>query len=168
MLGGNPGATPPRPGEAGGAPRGTCTVAELDAAAVEAMVRLEVANMAGRYERNGDPLLQELAAEPSLRVVRAMRGDKLAGFTVVDRTCKPRSFVLELHVEEASRGCGLGRALLYEALDIRAVDLQVHETNTEAIGFYEHLGFCKQVLAPPTTPQAVRIWTMRRKRGVGV
>ena len=113
-------------------------------------------------------MLDVLADEPLLWVVRAMDGDRLAGFTVVCRTCKPRPYVYELHVAEGSRGCGLGRALLAEALDVRAIELQVHETNAEAMGFYEHIGFTRHQRIAPTPPEKEGVWVMRRKRNAGL
>jgi ribosomal protein S18 acetylase RimI-like enzyme len=54
---------------------------------------------------------------------------------------------LHIDLEERARGTGLGRVLIERLLDelrergIAGVHLGVDDSNTNAIGFYEHLGF---------------------------
>ena len=101
--------------------------------------------------------------EPRLRVVQARDGNKIAGFiVVVDRACKPRSFVIELHVHPDYRRCGLGRQLLTEALGVAAAELHCHPGNDEARCFYERVGFLEQ----PKRDGGMRV--MRRRRGGGL
>ena len=57
------------------------------------------------------------------------------------------SYVSILHVRSEFRECHLGRKLMGKAIEyskvcgLRTIKLQVNKTNTNAIGFYRHLGF---------------------------
>ena len=51
---------------------------------------------------------------------------------------------------------------------MRAVELQVHETNAEALGFYEHIGFTRHQRIAPTPPEKEGVLVMRRKRNAGL
>ena len=84
------------------------------------------------------------------------------GFVVADRACKPRSFVIELHVHLDFKGCGLGRQLLAEALGVAAAELHCHAGNEKARGFYEHVGFVQQARRDDG------MLVMRRRRGGGL
>lgn len=72
----------------------------------------------------------------NLYVYQDEKGD-LLGFMGVS------GFMLEmLFVDASSRGRGIGRELLHyavENLNVRKLD--VNEQNTQAVGFYTHLGF---------------------------
>jgi ribosomal protein S18 acetylase RimI-like enzyme len=63
----------------------------------------------------------------------------------------------DLYVTDAARGAGLGRALVEAAIDratvrgCRRVELDVNESNTQAIGFYESLGFTTEPKPPGRT-----------------
>jgi GNAT superfamily N-acetyltransferase len=63
----------------------------------------------------------------------------------------------DLFVEEVARGGGLGRALVSAAIDrarergCRRIELDVNEQNTEAIAFYESLGFTTEPKPPGRT-----------------
>ncbi len=47
-----------------------------------------------------------------------------------------------LFVDDGSRGKGVGRRLVGYAVDnLKAVTVDVNEQNTQAVGFYEHVGF---------------------------
>lgn len=47
-----------------------------------------------------------------------------------------------LFIDPASRGRGVGKALLAHAIDAMAADaLDVNEQNVQAVGFYRHAGF---------------------------
>jgi ribosomal protein S18 acetylase RimI-like enzyme len=63
----------------------------------------------------------------------------------------------DLYVDEGARGTGLGRALVTAAFDsarkrgCRRIELDVNETNTDAIAFYESLGFTTEPKPPGRT-----------------
>jgi ribosomal protein S18 acetylase RimI-like enzyme len=63
----------------------------------------------------------------------------------------------DLYVEEGARGTGLGRALVNAAFErasergCRRIELDVNETNTDAIAFYESLGFTTEPKPPGRT-----------------
>jgi GNAT superfamily N-acetyltransferase len=63
----------------------------------------------------------------------------------------------DLYVEDRARGDGLGRALVTAALErakrrgCRRVELDVNERNTEALAFYERLGFTTEPKPPGRT-----------------
>jgi ribosomal protein S18 acetylase RimI-like enzyme len=63
----------------------------------------------------------------------------------------------DLFVEKAARGGGLGRALVCAAVErarergCRRIELDVNEQNTEAIAFYESLGFTTEPKPPGRT-----------------
>jgi ribosomal protein S18 acetylase RimI-like enzyme len=63
----------------------------------------------------------------------------------------------DLYVDGAARGTGLGRALVTAALEraiargCRRVELDVNEQNTDALAFYERLGFTTEPKPPGRT-----------------
>jgi ribosomal protein S18 acetylase RimI-like enzyme len=63
----------------------------------------------------------------------------------------------DLFVDESARGTGLGRALVNAGLErakergCRRIELDVNETNTDAIAFYEALGFTTKPKPPGRT-----------------
>ena len=63
----------------------------------------------------------------------------------------------DLYVDESARGTGLGRALVEAAFErarargCRRIELDVNESNTEAIAFYESLGFTTEPKPPGRT-----------------
>jgi ribosomal protein S18 acetylase RimI-like enzyme len=63
----------------------------------------------------------------------------------------------DLYVDESARGTGLGRALVNAAFDrarergCRRIELDVNESNTAAIAFYEQLGFSTEPKPPGRT-----------------
>jgi ribosomal protein S18 acetylase RimI-like enzyme len=63
----------------------------------------------------------------------------------------------DLYVEDSTRGTGLGRALVEAAFErarergCRRIELDVNETNTNAIAFYESLGFTTEPKPPGRT-----------------
>ncbi|MGH2712541.1 MAG: GNAT family N-acetyltransferase [Thermoleophilaceae bacterium] len=63
----------------------------------------------------------------------------------------------DLYVEDDARGAGLGRALVTAAVEraaargCRRMELDVNETNTAAIAFYESLGFTTEPKPPGRT-----------------
>jgi ribosomal protein S18 acetylase RimI-like enzyme len=63
----------------------------------------------------------------------------------------------DLYVDESARGTGLGRALVKAAFErarvrgCRRIELDVNETNTDAIAFYESLGFTTEPKPPGRT-----------------
>jgi ribosomal protein S18 acetylase RimI-like enzyme len=63
----------------------------------------------------------------------------------------------DLYVDESARGTGLGRALVNAAFErarargCRRVELDVNESNADAIGFYEALGFTTEPKPPGRT-----------------
>jgi ribosomal protein S18 acetylase RimI-like enzyme len=63
----------------------------------------------------------------------------------------------DLYVTDAARGAGVGRALVSAALErarqrgCKRVELDVNESNTEAIAFYEGLGFTTEPKPPGRT-----------------
>ena len=74
---------------------------------------------------------------PYVRLYGYQRNGVLTGFMGVAEDSLEMLFV-----EHEYRGTGMGRALLCHALrelHVRRVD--VNEQNTQALGFYEHLGF---------------------------
>ncbi|MBT8765536.1 GNAT family N-acetyltransferase [Metapseudomonas boanensis] len=46
-----------------------------------------------------------------------------------------------LFVDPAQHGYGIGRSLLRHALDQGASQVDVNEQNSQAVGFYQHMGF---------------------------
>ena len=76
-------------------------------------------------------------------------------------------FLYELHVDGDARGRGLGRALIdlversgtSRGRGGTTFELNVHKENTDAQGFYEHLGF-----APMGETSGGLALVMRRKR----
>ena len=46
-----------------------------------------------------------------------------------------------LFVQAGSRHCGIGSALMREALELGACHVDVNEQNPQALGFYQHFGF---------------------------
>jgi ribosomal protein S18 acetylase RimI-like enzyme len=63
----------------------------------------------------------------------------------------------DLYVDETARGTGLGRALVDASFErarargCRRIELDVNETNTDAIAFYESLGFTTEPKPPGRT-----------------
>jgi ribosomal protein S18 acetylase RimI-like enzyme len=63
----------------------------------------------------------------------------------------------DLYVDESARGTGLGRALVNAAFDrarqrgCRRIELDVNESNTAALAFYEQLGFTTEPKPPGRT-----------------
>ena len=63
----------------------------------------------------------------------------------------------DLYVDDAARGTGLGRALVDAAFErarargCRRIELDVNETNADAITFYESLGFTTEPKPPGRT-----------------
>jgi ribosomal protein S18 acetylase RimI-like enzyme len=63
----------------------------------------------------------------------------------------------DLYVDDSARGTGLGRALVNAALErarargCRRMELDVNESNTDAIAFYERLGFTTEPKPPGRT-----------------
>jgi ribosomal protein S18 acetylase RimI-like enzyme len=63
----------------------------------------------------------------------------------------------DLYVDDAARGTGLGRALVEAAFEdarargCRRMELDVNESNTEALAFYESLGFTTEPKPPGRT-----------------
>jgi ribosomal protein S18 acetylase RimI-like enzyme len=63
----------------------------------------------------------------------------------------------DLYVHDAARGAGLGRALVEESLErarargCRRIELDVNEQNTDALAFYERLGFTTEPKPPGRT-----------------
>lgn len=63
----------------------------------------------------------------------------------------------DVFVRDSARGTGLGKALVQTAIDrarargCKRIELDVNETNTGAIGLYEHLGFKLEPKAPGRT-----------------
>jgi ribosomal protein S18 acetylase RimI-like enzyme len=63
----------------------------------------------------------------------------------------------DLYVEDAARGAGLGRVLVTESFErakargCRRIELDVNERNTEALAFYERLGFTTEPKPPGRT-----------------
>jgi ribosomal protein S18 acetylase RimI-like enzyme len=68
----------------------------------------------------------------------------------------------DLYVDESARGTGLGRALVSTAFErarargCRRIDLDVNESNTNAIAFYERLGFTTEPKPPGRTLYVAR------------
>lgn len=63
----------------------------------------------------------------------------------------------DLYVDESARGTGLGRALVNAAFErarargCRRIELDVNESNADAIAFYEALGFTTEPKPPGRT-----------------
>jgi ribosomal protein S18 acetylase RimI-like enzyme len=63
----------------------------------------------------------------------------------------------DLYVDDGARGTGLGRALVDAAFErarqrgCRRIELDVNESNTDAIAFYESLGFTTEPKPPGRT-----------------
>jgi ribosomal protein S18 acetylase RimI-like enzyme len=63
----------------------------------------------------------------------------------------------DLYVDDSARGSGLGRALVNAAFErarargCRRIELDVNESNTDAIAFYESLGFTTEPKPPGRT-----------------
>jgi ribosomal-protein-alanine acetyltransferase len=104
---------------------------------------LEESSEAARWSREGFEKLQML--EGILALVSEMAGS-VSGF-VCWRQMADEGEILNLAVRRQNRKKGEGRALLSAALEklqrggVRRVYLEVRESNTTAIGFYEKQGF---------------------------
>ena len=110
--------------------------------------RLEAANMAG-FERNGDPFA-DYAKRWDLTVHWASAADgALLGFAISGSEGRGKLFLYELHVDSKRRKQGVASSLLElversstsRGRGAPTVELNVHSSNTRAVGFYEHVGF---------------------------
>lgn len=81
----------------------------------------------------------------------AWDGDRLVGIAITERRgWNDEAMVWELHVDQSSRGHGIGRRLLEAVEDaakpagIRAVVIETQTTNVAAISFYRACGYSLQ------------------------
>ena len=125
------------------------------------LVPVDEQGSAGYLLSTDDTLAFEAWAEqewwPPLRARYPIRGDGSRDDELIalihepERAPSPlaREFPAHLHIDlqERARGSGLGRALVERLLDdlrgrhVSGVHLDVADDNSNAIGFYEHLGF---------------------------
>jgi len=90
--------------------------------------------------------VERLLVERSVMTHRAVLGAKLAGF-IMSRRAADEAEILSVAVTKSSRGRGLARDLLQLHLrrlagdGVRAVFLEVDETNVPAIRLYRRAGF---------------------------
>lgn len=81
-------------------------------------------------------LLHDYLPAVALRACRNAEGSVLGFVGVADGKIEM------LFIDPASRGHGIGKALLAHATDAMAADaLDVNEQNVQAVGFYRHVGF---------------------------
>jgi ribosomal protein S18 acetylase RimI-like enzyme len=103
----------------------------------------------------GDPATDFLLAAPG-------DGERAAGvcqlrYRLSVWTGADDCWLEDLFVEDGVRGAGLGRALVNAALEraaargCRRMELDVNESNTKAIAFYESLGFTTEPKPPGRT-----------------
>jgi ribosomal protein S18 acetylase RimI-like enzyme len=125
------------------------------------LVLVDASGAAGYLLSTDDTLAFEAWAEerwwPPLRQRYAFTADDTADGELIRHIHSPprtpaalaREYPAHLHIDlqERARGTGLGRGLIERLLselrerDVPAVHLGVDGGNTNAIGFYEHLGF---------------------------
>ena len=141
----------------------------LPAALQEQLAALEAANMAG-FERNGEPFAAYFNRWDLKVHVMTLASGEVAGFAISGAEGRGQSakvFLYELHVADAHRGRGYASALL-ELVEssgtartgsAKMVELNVHEANANARGFYARVGF---VESGTTSGGAVLV--MRRRR----
>ena len=116
-----------------------------------AMLRIERASFSDPWSE--ETLATALALDRMLVLVADERGDapgdgapKLVGY-VVALVIAPDAEIADLAVAPGARRRGVGRALLARgleelaAMDVRAVHLEVRESNMEARTLYESTGF---------------------------
>ncbi len=94
--------------------------------------------------------LIEIAREHTDNTLVAVVGKKVVGFSCYLQnsrefvSVKPSSEIVALYVRKEYQGCGIGKALInavkYEQSEKNIV-LFVLKGNTQAIEFYEHIGF---------------------------
>lgn len=135
----------------------------------EQIVALEAANMK-EFERNG-PKFEKYLGKCDLMLHTVMTTkDVLLGFAISGnegRCSNSKVFVYELHVAAAHRRCGLAKALLdlcekssmTRGRSSPTLELQVHKGNSNAISFYEHMGFA--CMSPDSNGN---MFVMQRKR----
>jgi len=93
-----------------------------------------------------------LAFEPDGGVFGAFEGEALVGVAGLRRERRPsvahKAFVWGMYVTPASRGKGIGRALLFEVLafahsvpEVKQVNLSANARNLAAVQLYESAGF---------------------------
>ncbi|MGK5037114.1 GNAT family N-acetyltransferase [Janthinobacterium sp. LB3P118] len=81
----------------------------------------------------------ELARVTAERLVHVLRTDDGAAYAFL---CVEHAKIEMLFVHPEQRGNGAGRALVQHALaSLQATAVDVNEHNTQANGFYQHLGF---------------------------
>lgn len=103
------------------------------------------------FERNGDAFKKYFSRfDLTVHTVTAADGT-LQGFAISGADTRSKLFLYELHVDQELQGLGAGRALV--DLTERSgtsrgrgsvmIELNVHASNVDAIGFYDHLGFAE-------------------------
>lgn len=104
---------------------------------------------------NHQQIVRELILDEKVEVFKAVKDDKICGFLFLFVPVKPRGgyihpltgCVLNLGVDEACRGDGIGTKLMRAAerflynKGIYAIDLSVFKFNEKAHRFYEKLGY---------------------------
>jgi ribosomal protein S18 acetylase RimI-like enzyme len=112
------------------------------------LAALEAANMS-KFKRNGANFADYAKQYDLLATWATTEGGALVGFTISRSENRGKKvFVYELHVDASQRRSGVGKALLALLEQTRSrtrpvLELQVHESNPDALGFYEHVGFFK-------------------------
>ena len=112
------------------------------------MAALEAANMSA-FARNGDSF-ESYFRQWDLTVHTATSASgELLGFAISGAEGRGKVFLYELHVDSSSRKRGVARALLdlversstSRGRGSAMVELNAHTSNTDAQGFYKHVGF---------------------------
>ena len=100
-----------------------------------------------RTKRYGIDVTQE-DIESALMALAAFEGDRMIGFTIVNREAwNRRARVHEFYISSESRGKGRGRKLMEEVIrraessGMRTLWVETQNTNHPAIQFYQRMGF---------------------------
>jgi ribosomal-protein-alanine N-acetyltransferase len=123
--------------------RGTPMIADARLRDAEAIATLHAASF---HRGWGEEEVAALLVERSVMAHRAVLSGKLVGF-IMSRRAADEAEILSVAVTSACRGRGLARELLQLHLrrlageGVRAVFLEVDETNTPAIRLYRRAGF---------------------------
>jgi ribosomal protein S18 acetylase RimI-like enzyme len=104
--------------------------------------------MAG-FERNGEPFAAYFRRWDLTAHVMTLASGEVVGLAITGAEGRGKTFLYELHVAAAHRCRGYATALLELAersstsrsASATTIELNVHEANASARGFYERMGF---------------------------
>ena len=106
---------------------------------------------AKKFREEWDKVATSVVWDPKFYKVGAFEGDEHVGYAIFD-TNGGVGYLAELIVEEKSRGKGYGLALMRHFMDFcrnegcHKLTLKTSEEHSEAIRFYESLGFSAEAV----------------------